>query len=60
MAELLPAIHEFFQSETKTWMPGTRPGMTSCFSDLEQFWQALFELGGKSVERVFLDRLDLG
>ena len=27
---------------------------------LEQLRQALFELRGKSVERVFLDRLDLG
>jgi len=25
MAGLAPAIHEFF---SKTWMPGTRPGMT--------------------------------
>jgi hypothetical protein len=29
MAGLVPAIHVFFASNTrKTWMPGTRPGMT--------------------------------
>jgi hypothetical protein len=29
MAGLVPAIHVFLQQETrKTWMPGTRPGMT--------------------------------
>jgi hypothetical protein len=29
MAGLVPAIHVFkLQSEQKTWMPGTRPGMT--------------------------------
>jgi hypothetical protein len=27
MAGLVPAIHEFLQAR-KTWMPGTRPGMT--------------------------------
>jgi hypothetical protein len=26
MAGLVPAIHAFF--DAKTWMPGTRPGMT--------------------------------
>jgi len=30
MAGLVPAIHVFLaQIETKTWMPGTRPGMTT-------------------------------
>jgi hypothetical protein len=30
MAGLVPAIHVFVGlSEAKTWMPGTRPGMTS-------------------------------
>jgi hypothetical protein len=30
MAGLVPAIHVFFDVETrKTWMPGTRPGMTN-------------------------------
>jgi hypothetical protein len=30
MAGLVPAIHVFSQSlESKTWMPGTRPGMTT-------------------------------
>jgi len=29
MAGLVPAIHVFAASELKTWMPGTRPGMTS-------------------------------
>ena len=29
MAGLVPAIHVFLRAETKTWMPGTRPGMTS-------------------------------
>jgi hypothetical protein len=27
MAGLVPAIHDFVV-EAKTWMPGTRPGMT--------------------------------
>jgi hypothetical protein len=30
MAGLVPAIHVFTLSiESKTWMPGTRPGMTA-------------------------------
>jgi hypothetical protein len=29
MAELVPAIHVFGVSKGKTWMPGTRPGMTN-------------------------------
>jgi hypothetical protein len=30
MAGLVPAIHVFLQLlQSKTWMPGTRPGMTS-------------------------------
>ena len=28
MAGLVPAIHVFFVGAEKTWMPGTRPGMT--------------------------------
>jgi hypothetical protein len=28
MAGLVPAIHVFATLERKTWMPGTRPGMT--------------------------------
>ena len=29
MAGLVPAIHDFLRIlKTKTWMPGTRPGMT--------------------------------
>jgi hypothetical protein len=28
MAGLVPAIHVFSRNEKKTWMPGTRPGMT--------------------------------
>jgi len=28
MAGLVPAIHVFCSQENKTWMPGTRPGMT--------------------------------
>ena len=28
MAGLVPAIHVFLRAVTKTWMPGTRPGMT--------------------------------
>jgi len=28
MAGLVPAIHVFSHNEEKTWMPGTRPGMT--------------------------------
>jgi hypothetical protein len=29
MAGLDPAIHVFLSGDKKTWMPGTRPGMTS-------------------------------
>src|SRR5258708_13459771 len=29
MAGLVPAIHVFLSRAAKTWMPGTRPGMTS-------------------------------
>jgi hypothetical protein len=28
MAGLVPAIYVFLPAELKTWMPGTRPGMT--------------------------------
>jgi hypothetical protein len=28
MAGLVPAIHVFATAKSKTWMPGTRPGMT--------------------------------
>jgi hypothetical protein len=28
MAGLVPAIHVSFHATVKTWMPGTRPGMT--------------------------------
>jgi hypothetical protein len=28
MAGLVPVIHVFFVGAEKTWMPGTRPGMT--------------------------------
>jgi hypothetical protein len=28
MAGLVPAIHVFYFADSKTWMPGTRPGMT--------------------------------
>ena len=28
MAGVVPAIHVLFIIESKTWMPGTRPGMT--------------------------------
>jgi hypothetical protein len=28
MAGLVPAIHVFLAGPGKTWMPGTRPGMT--------------------------------
>jgi hypothetical protein len=29
MAGLVPAIHVFLLTRLKTWMPGTRPGMTT-------------------------------
>jgi hypothetical protein len=29
MAGLVPAIHIFLGLSSKTWMPGTRPGMTT-------------------------------
>jgi hypothetical protein len=28
VAGLVPAIHVFVAAQSKTWMPGTRPGMT--------------------------------
>jgi hypothetical protein len=28
MAGLVPAIHVFYFADRKTWIPGTRPGMT--------------------------------
>jgi hypothetical protein len=28
MAGLVPAIHGFASAQSKTWMPGARPGMT--------------------------------
>jgi hypothetical protein len=28
MAGLVPAIHVFLEDDKRTWMPGTRPGMT--------------------------------
>ncbi len=35
MAGLDPAIHVFLiEGETKTWMPGTRPGMTAEMMDV--------------------------
>ena len=35
MAGLDPAIHVFLGlSEAKTWMPGTRPGMTTSYNEL--------------------------
>ncbi len=33
MAGLVPAIHVFLVESGKTWMPGTRPGMTSFVSE---------------------------
>jgi hypothetical protein len=33
MAGLVPAIHVFVRNGRKTWMPGTRPGMTPCELD---------------------------
>jgi hypothetical protein len=37
MPGLVPAIHFFFYEKAKTWMPGTRPGMTSLRSDRSRF-----------------------
>jgi hypothetical protein len=28
VAGLVPAIHVFASAQSRTWMPGTRPGMT--------------------------------
>jgi len=41
MAGLVPAIHVFASHKEKTWMPGTRPGMTSKVPELD------------SVDRIF-------
>jgi hypothetical protein len=30
MAGLVPAIHVLGAARSKTWIPGTRPGMTKC------------------------------
>src|SRR5262249_25848905 len=40
MAGLVPAIHVFFSEapQSKTWMPGTRPGMTSSVQTM--YWAA--------------------
>jgi hypothetical protein len=35
MAGLDPAIHDFLAASPKTWMPGTRPGMTKQKSGAE-------------------------
>jgi hypothetical protein len=35
MAGLVPAIHDFSSVSPKTWMPGTRPGMTQFELDEE-------------------------
>jgi hypothetical protein len=37
MAGLVPAIHVFVVTASKTWMPGTRPGMTCERSCAESF-----------------------
>src|ERR1700716_1869665 len=38
MAGLVPAIHVFFcAGERKTWMPGTRPGMTKTLEHFDAF-----------------------
>jgi hypothetical protein len=37
MAGLVPAIHAFDLADAvKTWMPGTRPGMTECVVQFDQ------------------------
>jgi len=45
MAGLVPAIHVFAASQRKTWMPGTRPGMTSltrfCCGEMAQHDEAV-------------------
>jgi hypothetical protein len=42
MAGLVPAIHVFVAQGSKTWMPGTRPGMTNVGQlDLAYFSPAL-------------------
>jgi len=58
MAGLVPAIHDFFL-EGKTWMPGTRPGMTGesgaqpeSFRDEELLADVICRLIGQGSENV--------
>ncbi len=46
MAGLVPAIHDL-HPESKTWMPGTRPGMTV------EMWCNLFEPSASSAYFAF-------
>jgi hypothetical protein len=40
MAGLVPAIHVLFRQYSKTWMPGSRPGMTEHFSPVRSLWMS--------------------
>src|SRR5581483_8692804 len=46
MAGLVPAIHAFDRnSRNKTWMPGTRPGMTMLVGSVQCLVKKRLELG---------------
>src|SRR5712664_4135966 len=54
MAGLVPAINVFSCGYTKTWMPGTRPGMTSLDSEntTRSFSQMLHQLLRRTRQRA--------
>jgi len=49
MAGLVPAIHVFAVIESKSWMPGTRPGMTTFKFDFGKSYAALLAGGTAST-----------
>jgi hypothetical protein len=49
MAGLVPAIHVFASKESKTWMPGSSPGMTSWYVSPSQFQTHLHLLAAPSA-----------
>jgi hypothetical protein len=49
MAGLDPAIHVFDLKMGKTWMPATRPGMTSLWSDRPHKQQPSLQMDSDSI-----------
>src|SRR6185295_440099 len=52
MAGLVPAIHVFGPRESKTWMPGTRPGMTE---EISSPLLAAVDLAAHQRDRFLID-----